>query len=94
VQDPSAGTSRRQEITVGDSSWTFLLVGSFAAVGAAMAIGTMAALWQYRRSGTMPGSDEPVELSPARLRVLQLRIVVGLVLTAMGLQALRRVGIL
>ncbi len=79
---------------MGDSSWTFLLVGSFAAVGAAMAVGTMAALWQYRRSGTMPGSDEPVELSPARLRVLQLRIVVGLVLTAMGLQALRRVGIL
>ncbi len=79
---------------MGDSSWTFLLVGSFAALGAAMAVGTMAALWQYRRSGTMPGSDEPVELSPARLRVLQLRIVVGLVLAAMGVQALRRVGIL
>jgi hypothetical protein len=79
---------------VGDSSWTFLLVGSFAAVGAAMAAGTAAALWQHRRTGTMPGSDEPVELSPARLRRLQLRIVVGVVLTALGVAALRRVGIL
>jgi len=79
---------------VGDSSWTFLLVGSFAALGAAMAVGTLAALWQYRRTGTMPGSDEPVELTPARLRTLRLRIVVGLVLAAMGVQALRRVGIL
>ena len=79
---------------MGDSSWTFLLVGSFAALGAAMAVGTSAALWQYHRSGTMPGSDEQVELSPARLRVLRLRVVVGLVLTALGVQALRRVGIL
>ncbi len=79
---------------MGDSSWTFLLVGSFAALGAAMAVGTMAALWQYRRSGTMPGSDEPVELTPARLRVLRLRIIVGLALTGMGIQALRSVGIL
>jgi hypothetical protein len=86
---------RRQEAAAGgDSSWTFLLVGSFAAVGAAMAVGTVAALWQYHRTGTMPGSDEPVELTPARVRVLRLRIVVGLVLTAMGIQALRRVGIL
>lgn len=79
---------------MGDSSWTFLIVGSFAALGAAMAVGTIAALWQHHRTGTMPGSDEPVELSPKRRRVLHLRIVVGLVLTAMGIQALRRVGIL
>ena len=79
---------------MGDSSWTFLIVGSFAALGAAMAVGTAAALWQYRRSGTMPGSDEPVVLEPARLRVLRLRVAVGIVLTAVGIEALRRAGIL
>ena len=79
---------------MGDSSWTFLLVGSFAALGAAMAVGTAAALWQHHRTGTMPGSDEPADLSPARRRVLHLRIVVGVVLTAIGIAALRRVGVL
>ncbi len=77
-----------------DSSWTFLLVGSFAAMGAAMAVGTAAALWRHHRTGTMPGSDEPVELSPRRRRVLHLRVAVGLVLTAVGVEALRRAGIL
>ncbi len=79
---------------MGDSSWTFLLVGSFAALGAAMSVGTLAALARHRRTGTMPGSDEQVELSPARRRVLWLRVAVGLVLTAMGIEALRRVGII
>ena len=79
---------------MGDSSWTFLLVGSFAAMGAAMALGTLAALVQHRRTGTMPGSDEPVELSPGRRRALWLRVVVGTVLTLIGLEALRRTGIL
>ncbi len=79
---------------MGDSSWTFLLVGSFAALGAAMAVGTLAALLQHRRTGTMPGSDEPVDLSPGRRRVLWLRVLVGGVLTVMGIEALRRAGIL
>lgn len=79
---------------MGDSSWTFLIVGSFAALGAAMSVGTLAALLQHRRTGTMPGSDEPVELGPARRRVLWLRVVVGLVLTALGVMALQRAGIL
>jgi hypothetical protein len=79
---------------VGDSSWAFLLVGSFAAMGAAMAAGTIAALWRHRRTGTMPGSDELVELTASRRRILWLRVAVGLVLTGMGVEALRRLGIL
>lgn len=79
---------------MGDSSWTFLLVGSFAAVGAAMAAGTLAALWTYRRTGTFPGSDGPAVLPRERLIALWTRVVVGLVLTGIGLEALRRVGIL
>jgi hypothetical protein len=79
---------------MGDTSWAFLLVGSFAAMGAAMAAGTLAALMRHRRTGTMPGSDEQVELTPRRRRMLWLRIVIGLVLTAAGVEALRRIGII
>jgi hypothetical protein len=79
---------------MGDTSWTFLLVGSFAALGAALTVGTLAALWQHRRTGTFPGSDEPVELTPARRRMLWLRVAVGAVLTMAGVAALRRLGIL
>ncbi len=79
---------------MGDSSWTFLLVGSFAAMGAALAVGTLAALVRHRRTGTMPGSDEIVKLTPGRRRRLWARVVVGLILTVMGLEALRRVGII
>jgi hypothetical protein len=79
---------------VGDSSWTFLLVGTFAALGAAMALGTLAALWTYRRTGTFPGADGPAQLPRNRLVALWTRVVVGLILTGIGLEALRRVGIL
>ena len=79
---------------MGDSSWTFLLVGSFAALGAALAMGTLAALWRHHRTGTMPGSGEPVELSTRRRAALWGRVAVGVVLTIVGIEALRRVGIL
>ena len=78
---------------MGDTSWTFLLVGSFAALGAAMAAGTLAALWRHRRTGTMPGSDEPVELDPRRRAGLWGRVAVGLVLAAAGVVAMVRAGL-
>jgi len=89
-----ASARRREEVTVGDSSWTFLLVGSFAALGAALAIGTLAAMWRHHRTGTMPGSDEVVVLTPRRRAALWGRVGVGIVLTVVGVEALRRVGIL
>jgi hypothetical protein len=79
---------------MGDSSWTFLLVGSFAAVGAALTVGTLAALWRHHRTGTFPGSDELVELTAQRRLMLWLRVGVGLALTLAGVEALRRTGIL
>jgi len=79
---------------MGDTSWNFLFVGSFAALGAAMAAGTLAALWRHRRTGTMPGSDDPVELSPRRRAALWGRVAVGLVLAAVGVVAMRRAGLL
>jgi hypothetical protein len=71
-----------------DPSWGFLLVGSFAAVGAAMALGTLAALLRYRRTGEFPGvsADQPV--SRRRITALWIRVGVGVVLTAIGVVAL------
>jgi hypothetical protein len=78
---------------VGETSWAFLLVGSFAAVGAAMAAGTLAALLRYRRTGTFPGSDEPAELPRGKLVGLWVRVAVGVVLTIIGIVAVQRAGI-
>ncbi|MEX0869301.1 MAG: hypothetical protein WD011_06480, partial [Nitriliruptoraceae bacterium] len=65
---------------MGTTSWTFLLVGSFAALGAAMSLGTLAALLRYRRTGTFPGSEESANLSAGRLAGLWLRIGIGAVI--------------
>jgi hypothetical protein len=78
---------------MGETSWLFLIVGSFAALGAAMAVGTIAALARHRRTGTFPGSDNPVELSTRRRVWLWARVVVGLVLAGIGIVAIDRAGI-
>lgn len=78
---------------MGVTSWAFLLLGSFAALGAAMAAGTIAALVRHRRTGTFPGSDEPVELDARRRALLWGRIVVGLTLAGAGAVALVRSGL-
>lgn len=72
----------------------FLLIGSLAAVGAALSVGTIAALVRYRRTGTMPGSDEQVELSRGRLVSLWARIVVGIVVAVYGVVAMVDRGLL
>lgn len=78
---------------MGETSWAFLLIGSFAAVGAAMAVGTVAALIRYRRTGTFPGSNEPVEMTTRRRVLLWLRVIVGVGLTVAGVIAIDRAGI-
>lgn len=82
-----------QETVVGETSWAFLLVGSFAALGAAMALGTLAALLRYRRTGTFPGSDEVSEVSTGKVVALWIRVVVGTVLAIVGIVAIQRAGI-
>ena len=78
---------------MGATSWVFLILGSFAALGAAMAAGTVAALVRHRRTGTFPGSDEPVELEPRQRTLLWARVVVGTVLAGAGVVALVRSGL-
>lgn len=79
---------------MGETSWAYLLVGTFAAVGAAMAFGTLAALWRYHRTGRFPGSQEVAELSTGKLVALWVRVAVGLVLTVAGIVAIDRAGLL
>jgi len=80
---------------MGETSWAFLLIGSFAALGAAMALGTLAALWRYHRTGTFPGTEDgDVELSTGRIAALWARVGVGVVLTILGIIAIDRAGIL
>lgn len=74
-------------------SWQFLLIGSVAAVGAALAVGTGAALLRYHRTGTFPG-DAEVEVTRGRVIGLYVRVVVGLVVAIWGVASLSRAGLL
>lgn len=69
-------------------SWQFLLIGSFAAVGAAMALGTLAAMANYRRTGIFPGQDEASTPTRGQIIGLWVRIVIGLVLAGAGVASL------
>lgn len=61
------------------SSWQFLVVGSFGAVGAALAVGTLAALFRYHRTGALPNAEnDPAPVSTGRLAGLWIRVVLGL----------------
>lgn len=79
---------------MGDTSWAFLLVGSFAAAGAAMAFGTLAALLRYHRTGAFPGADETAGVSTGKYIALWVRVGIGIVLTIIGVIALDRAGLL
>lgn len=78
---------------MGETSWLFLIIGSFAALGAAMTAGTLAALLRYRRTGTMPGSEEPTTLSTGKLVSLWIRVAFGAVVAVAGVIWIQRTGI-
>lgn len=77
---------------MGETSWSFLIIGSIAALGAAMAAGTVAALWRYRQTGTMPGSDGPAELTQGKLISLWVRVIVGLIVAVAGVIWIQQTG--
>lgn len=78
---------------MGETSWAFLLVGSFAAVGAAMALGTLAALLRYHRTGAFPGAEDGTQVPASRITAMWLRVGLGVVLTVIGVIAIDRAGI-
>lgn len=80
---------------MGETSWIFLLVGSFAAVGAALAVGTLLAILRYHRTGVLPGHDEVAgEVTGSQLVALWVRVGLGVVVAAIGVWALVRAGLL
>ena len=80
---------------MGETSWTFLLVGSFAAVGAALAVGTLLAILRYHRTGVFPGRDEAGgEVTTVQLVALWVRVGLGIVIAAIGVWVLVRADLL
>jgi hypothetical protein len=79
---------------VSETSFGFLLFGSVGAVGAALAVGTLAALWRYHRTGAFP-NHEPGEVVPrSKLRWMWVRVVLGLALAAYGVYIVDASGVL
>lgn len=83
---------------MGETSWAFLLIGSVAAAGAALAVGTLAALLRYRRAGALPGADAGRDgggtLPRGQLVALWVRVGIGVAVAVLGVVVLRRTGIL
>jgi hypothetical protein len=79
---------------VSDTSFGFLLLGSLAAVGAALAIGTLAALWRYHRTGTFPGHEPGIEVPRRRLVGLWARVGIGAAIAVYGVIVVQRSGVL
>lgn len=77
------------------ASWQFLLIGSFGAVGAALAVGTLAALVRYYRTGTFPDHEnDPAPVTKGRLVALWLRVVTGAAVAVYAVVSLADAGLL
>jgi hypothetical protein len=79
---------------VSDTSFLFLLLGSLGAVGAALAVGTLAALLRYHRTGAFPGHEPGEEVGRRKYVTLWVRVAVGIVLTIYGIAVVQRAGVL
>lgn len=77
-----------------ETSFSYLLLGVFAAAGFALLIGTLAALARYKRTGLLPGMEPSDEVTPGHIRGLWVRVVIGVVLTVIGVIILVRSGLL
>ncbi len=76
-------------------SWVFLLLGGVGAIGAALTLGTLAALVQLRRTGTLPNAPEGAgDPSPADVRRLWVRMVIGVVVAVVSFSSLAARGLL
>lgn len=77
-----------------DGMWTFLLVGSFGAVGAALSLGTLAALVRWHRTGEWAGQESAAEISTGRLVALWLRVIAGAAVATWAIVTLANDGLL
>jgi hypothetical protein len=75
-------------------SWIYLVVGSFAAVGAALALGTLAALVRYHRRGEFPHQASRGGFVTRRTVVgMWARVGAGVVVAVAGVAALAARGL-
>lgn len=77
-----------------DGMWTFLLVGTLGAIGAALSLGTLAALVRWRRTGEWPGQPDAAEVSTGRIVGLWVRVVLGAAVAAWAVVSLANDGLL
>lgn len=77
-----------------DTSFGFLILGSVGAVGFALAFGTLAAMLNYRRTGSFPGHDEGQVLSRRDWTKLWVRVVLGIGVGIYGVDVVIRSGVL
>lgn len=77
-----------------DGMWQFLLVGGFGAVGAALAIGTGAALLRWYRTGEWPGQRQDAQITTGRIVGLWLRVLVGAAIAGYAVVSLSQDGLL
>lgn len=77
-----------------DTSFGFLLLGSVAALGAALAVGTLAALWRYHRTGAFPGQEPGEQVPRRRLIGLWARVGIGTAIGIYGAIVVERSGVL
>jgi hypothetical protein len=82
------------ESPVSETSFGFLLFGSVGAVGAALAVGTLAALWRYHRTGAFPNHEPGEMVERSKLRWMWVRVVLGLGLAAYGVYIVDASGVL
>lgn len=71
------------------TSYADIVALTILAIGAALTLGTGAALWRYRRTGLFPGqsTEDATASSGADVRGAQLRLTLGVLLTAAGVIA-------
>jgi hypothetical protein len=79
---------------VSETSFGFLLFGSIGAIGAALAVGTLAALWRYHRTGAFPGHEAGEVVARGKLARMWLRVVLGLLVAAYGVYVVNESGVL
>lgn len=77
-----------------ETSFGFLILGSIGAVGFALAFGTLAAMGNYRRTGSFPGHEPGHVLTRREWIKLWARVVGGVAVGIYGVIVVIRSGVL
>lgn len=73
------------------TTYTELFIFLVGAVGAALLLGTGAALLRFRRTGAFPGEEPDAHVAPAQVRGAAVKCVLGAIIIAGALMTLAAV---